>query len=851
MMNFIKKYPSTFSGLIVLFLFMLLGLVRLDLLDSIELKFYDAMMKFKADPEQSKEIIIVDIDNESIEQLGRWPWPRSIIANGISKINSGDPKVIGLNIILSEPEQNAGINELTNLETIFINTLLDDTKEKGLSFIQSINESKANLDNDKKLANAIKNSGRVILPVFFKDTKIPPQENTETTGPLKKHIIKNIRIRKNNQSHTSNDITTPLQQFFESAKGVGHINFGPDVDGSVRRSRLLYNYREMYVPSYSLKIAANYLNIPDNKIRVDLGNAIYLGNQKIPTTPYSELLICFKGSKGPFRSFSFVDVINDKIPFTIFKNNIVLISASASGIINPLNTPTNHAMTVGEFSAQTIWSILNKRFILQPSWDFSMELLLIFILGLFIAIVLPRIKAIPSGIMLLLLFSSLWIFSIYFFISKGIWIRVVYPITELLVGYIVVITVNYFTTETGKEKIELESAESNKMLGLSFQDKGMLDMAFDKFRKVPVDDDMKEIFYNLALDYERKRQYNKAAMAYRLIEQHDKKFKDVHVRIKKLTDASDKIVFGDTNLQSGTLADDLLLSGTGTRPTLGRYELIKQLGKGAMGVVYLGIDPRINRKTAIKTFKFSENFELEQIDKAKEGFFKEAESAGTLSHPNIVTIYDAGEEQDLAYIAMEFLEGHDLKRYTKKISLLPMIKIIQHTTNIADALDYAHQKGIVHRDIKPANIMLLNNGMVKITDFGIARISTSSKTQTGVVKGTPFYMSPEQFSGEKVDGRSDIFSLGVMLFQLLTGELPFQASNPAELMNHIVNMQHPDPRKINPKIIHPIVTVINKALEKDRKLRYQTAGHMASNLKEIVIKINEVVARKKTDINNK
>jgi len=279
------------------------------------------------------------------------------------------------------------------------------------------------------------------------------------------------------------------------------------------------------------------------------------------------------------------------------------------------------------------------------------------------------------------------------------------------------------------------------------------------------------------------------------------------------------MVFGEDFLGDGSAGEGLL--ATGTHSTIGRYEVIKQLGKGAMGVVYLGQDPRINRTTAIKTVRFADDFEPGEAEKMKERFFGEARSAGTLSHPNIVTIYDAGEEQDLAYIAMEYLEGETLEKYTNKGNLLPMRKVIDYVADIADALDYGHQKGIVHRDIKPANIMLLNTGIVKITDFGIARITATSQTRTGVVKGTPYYMSPEQFSGEKVDGRSDIFSLGTMLFQLLTGRLPFYGDNPAALMHQIMNVPHPDPKKINPKIVKPLVTIIDKALEKDQGKRYQ------------------------------
>jgi serine/threonine-protein kinase len=373
----------------------------------------------------------------------------------------------------------------------------------------------------------------------------------------------------------------------------------------------------------------------------------------------------------------------------------------------------------------------------------------------------------------------------------------------------------------------------------------MLDMAFDKFRRCPVDGEMKDILYNLALDFERKRQLNKAAAVYEHIEETDPKFKDVTERKKRLVQASETMVFGDGLLGGGSGGDTLMSTATGTRPTLGRYEVMRQLGKGAMGIVYLGQDPRINRTTAIKTFRFSDDFEPEEAEELKQKFFREAESAGTLSHPNIVTIYDAGDEQDLAYIAMEYLEGSDLEPYTKKDHLLPMRKVIAYVADVADALGYAHDKGIVHRDVKPANIMLLETGVIKITDFGIARITATSQTQTGVVKGTPYYMSPEQISGEKVDGRSDIFSLGVMLYQMLTGELPFKGDNPAALMHQIMNTPHPDPRTYNPKIVKPLVFILNKALEKDRDKRYQKAAQMAAHLRELGSKLDAVLMKKK------
>ncbi|MFH2219898.1 MAG: FHA domain-containing serine/threonine-protein kinase [Pseudomonadota bacterium] len=266
--------------------------------------------------------------------------------------------------------------------------------------------------------------------------------------------------------------------------------------------------------------------------------------------------------------------------------------------------------------------------------------------------------------------------------------------------------------------------------------------------------------------------------------------------------------------------------------TIGRYKIVSKLGQGAFGIVYLGMDPFIKRNVAIKISQPTS-------DTARELFFKEAQSAGRLNHPGMVAIHDVGIEKKFCYITMEYLEGETLRKYTRSHNLLPMRKVIDYMADITNALDYAHQQGIIHRDIKPANIMLLKNGMVKITDFGTAKIVDLSQTQTGVLQGTPYYMSPEQSAGEKVDKRSDIFSVGVMLFQLLTGKLPFHGATPWLLRNEILNQPHPDPREYNPEIIEPVVAIIDKSLEKDRKRRYQRASQMAAHLRQVAKTIDE------------
>ncbi len=279
---------------------------------------------------------------------------------------------------------------------------------------------------------------------------------------------------------------------------------------------------------------------------------------------------------------------------------------------------------------------------------------------------------------------------------------------------------------------------------------------------------------------------------------------------------------------------DIHAALNGPPAMLGRYKVLKELGRGSMGVVYLGKDPTIQRFVAIKTMQLNEIDDADKLQDVKARFFREAESTGRLSHPNIVTIFDAGEEHDLGYIAMELLQGTTLKDWSRKPNLMPFQKVIPILATVAEAMDYAHQQGVVHRDIKPANIMLTNDETVKIMDFGIAKMATSSKTQTNIVMGTPTYMSPEQIAGKKVDGRSDMFSLAVVMFELLTGRPPFMADNVSALLFAIAHTPHPSLRAIRPDVPPILKDVLDRALHKDPVHRYRRANEFALELRSCV-----------------
>ena len=263
---------------------------------------------------------------------------------------------------------------------------------------------------------------------------------------------------------------------------------------------------------------------------------------------------------------------------------------------------------------------------------------------------------------------------------------------------------------------------------------------------------------------------------------------------------------------------------------LGRYEVLGELGQGAMGVVYKARDPLIDRVVAIKTINLA--LAMDEKEEFENRFYQEAKAAGRLSHPNIVTIYDVGKNGDVAYIAMEFLEGRELRDIMDDGKLLPIEQVLDIVAQVAQGLAYAHEHDIVHRDVKPSNVMIVRGNHVKITDFGIARMPSSAvQTQTGMVLGSPKYMSPEQVMGKPIDQRSDIFSLGVMLFEMLTGQAPFNGDNVNAIMYQTLNAIPSPPNSLNPDVPEMINFIVAKALAKKVEDRYQNALDFAVDLR--------------------
>ena len=807
-----------------------------DLVRSLERKAYDLGVQASSRTPLDR-VAVIAIDDASIANLGRWPWPRDRHAKMTDLLVGGKAKVIANTTFFFEPQIDPGYTYVTRLLDLY--KLAAEAAEPAPEIEQigkTLKEAEVALNTDRILADSFAQAGNVVLPMLF--TLGEPKGRPDKALPefVTKNGLPKVTENTGDVWPTA-ALQFPIDGLGSKASAIGHLNANADVDGAVRTESLVLRHYDQYYPSLSLMIAAKSLNLGPADIRVQLGQEVRLGNLRIPTDQETQMNTFFykdREGKPAFQVDSFYDVLSGKIPVSKYQDKIVLIGATAAGVGTSQVTPVSPAMAPVLTLAHAVSSILQEHFFVTPAWGIWASIGVFVLIAAYLIALLPRLSAgvgaISTALILLVVVGT----HFGLMVGAAIWIQLMASAALLLVGHILLTTKRFLMTERGKEKSEADSAESNRMLGLAFQGQGQLDMAFDKFRKCPLDDSLMENIYNLALDFERKRQFNKAEAAFRYMADYNPKFRDLEQRLNRAKAMSETVMLGGAG--GRTNASTMMLDGGQVeKPMLGRYQIEKELGKGAMGVVYLGRDPKINRVVAIKTMALAQEFEADELIEVKERFFREAETAGRLNHQYIVTMYDAGEEHDLAYIAMEFLKGKDLVPYTKPGALLPLPLVMSIVARVAEALSYAHANQVVHRDIKPANVMYEpESDQVKVTDFGIARITDSSKTKTGMVLGTPSYMSPEQLSGKKIDGRSDLLSLGVTLYQMACSQLPFTGDSMAQLMFKIANEVQPDIRTVNPQVPDCLAAIIERALCKDMAQRYQTGDEMAKDLRACI-----------------
>ena len=816
-----------FIGLIVTLLFLVLGIS--GNLRSLDLKAYDWGVRFASSRPANPNVVIIAIDDKAVQQLGSWPWPRDILASVTDKISAAKPAVIGYGVPFDTRQSSYGLKYIEKLKKAIGRSKANTRYVQGL-----LRSAEDGLDTDRLFAQSLQRAGPVVLATPYDlASRDEPNEALTVPAELRHFTVKvtNIPERRSwisklfipNPVPVTDYIYSPIPELSRYATAMGLMNTGLNHQEQARREPLLMQYGKDYIPSFSLMVVARYLRLTANNIQVKLGDAITIAYEPIATDKKYRIYPYFyqgKNNQTPFKTYSILDVIHNKVAQRSLRDKAVLIGFTQRQARVRLDSPLGVQLTPVEFTAHTVSSLLNDDLYRVPASGPWIQCLVLLLVGAYLMFALPRFRF-STGLAFTVVLA-LGLLNVHFIlmIGRSTWIPLMVPLLALIVGHLLLGVKHFVVSSAGRIQGELSSA--NLLLGQSFHTQNQLDQAFERYRKCSVNDTVLEYLYNLGLDYERKRQFNKAVSVFEYIEQKNPTYRDIADRVKRSKEAANNYVV--SSAATANMGSTLILENSGVqKPKLGRYTLERELGRGAMGMVYLGRDPKIGRTVAIKTMVLAQEFEGDKLDEVKERFFREAETAGRLNHPNIVTIYDVGEDEDLSYIAMDYLKGDNLLAFCKSDSLLPAKEVFECMLKVSNALEYAHQNSVVHRDVKPANILYdRETGVLKVTDFGVACLTDSSKTKTGTILGSPSYMSPEQLAGLKVDGRSDLFSLGVTLYQMLTGELPFIGESLASLMYKIANEKHPDVRLFRPDLPACVSRIINKALAKDAAKRFET-----------------------------
>ncbi len=769
-----------FVGVVVTLLFLAAYQYAFQPFQRMEVMAYDYQLSSSEDPADSR-IVLINMDKQSLTAA-----VQPMIASVIDKLSAAGATVIALDQLYDKSDEMANAGEAV-------------------------------------LQQAVRRSGMTLLPLFA--TVLTSHEYANDILP---HELAGLSISHVNATDVAAEpikastLRYPYASLIQASAGVGHLSVFGDADGVVRSEPLAITYAGKYFPSMPLMLAARVLNIPLADIRINLGTDIELGAMNLATDAMLRMYPYFPNAAhtDDFSSYTLQQVLSEQMDADTFKDKIVLIGSSEKLLMTPAGSMSRMA-----FTGDVLQSILQDRYISRPAWAHAVEMGLLLLIGLYLIVLLPRLTprlAVPlSAALLLILVAAEW----ETLDSYAVWLQTLSAALLLVSGHLLFVATQLLFDRNRQPQVRSGLDETNRMLGLSFKSQGMLDKALEKFLACPFDEDMAQILYDLAQAFERKREFDQAVAAYTHVMNQQADFRDVQVRLIQAKNAQQAGEGKDAN----SALSSLLKNGD-SNPVLGRYEIISELGKGGMGTVYLGRDPKINRQVAIKTMALSQEFEPDELEEVKAKFFHEAEIAGMLNHPNIVTIFDAGDEYDLAYIAMEFLDGVDLVSYTKKGKLLPVTTTLKIIAKVAEALRYAHAHGVIHRDIKPANIMILKNKSVKVTDFGIAHINESSKKRSGTVLGTPSYMSPEQLSGKQLDGRSDLFSLGVMLYELVSSVRPFRAASISKLMFKIAKQPHTDVRQHNADVPECVSRLIDHLLTKKADQRIESADAVLARI---------------------
>jgi CHASE2 domain-containing sensor protein/tRNA A-37 threonylcarbamoyl transferase component Bud32 len=780
----------------------------------------------------SGKVILVGIDQHAIDEIGPWPWSWKRVADMVSSLDQAGVSTIGMMLPLEFSQAH------------YLDTVTNDEMPKIPAKIQSeISDLLEKINPDTVLSRAFIKSGKIVLSVPYwlgdssgggnrKNTNLDWVNKLPAIHSMKRPFstLASAVYGQSDQSVAIGD--TPFSVARDSAIAIGLALSGYE-KGQLLSEPLAIQYDNQFLPSFALQVTNHFKNIALNDTEVSLLKGIRAGNGYIKTDArlhfYPRLNQDNSGTLH-LPTYSATELFNNKIPRKILRNKIVLVGLNDRQLTKFSHSYGNQMVPPLEWSGHLINSMLEDNAIKTPAWSLALQRVLIVMLALYLIALPWRLRG-QVGIGISIVISAILVnTSLISLLVYTVWLPFTLPALFVLLGQLLVFIHHQWVQAFLSLQTETSSAHSE--LALNLQGQGKLEKALDYFKKCPLDSKNMGNLYNLALEFERRRQFNLAITIYEYLMQTDENYRDIKDRHERHLSVPDQKILSSSNgnhTKTALIVDHPNVA----QPIIGRYEIEEVLGQGAMGIVYKGKDPKIGRTVAIKTLALSQEFDSKQIEAVRRRFYREAETAGRLNHPNIVTIYDVGEEHDLAYIAMDYIKGVGLEQHANPEDLLPIKEVFEIGITAAAALDYAHNLDVVHRDVKPGNIIYdKSNSKLKITDFGIACLTDNSRTRTGTILGSPSYMSPEQLEGHDLDGRSDLFSLGVTLYQLFTGHLPFIGESMTALAYKIANSKPTSVRKVRPELPACLTRVLNKALEKKSKQRYQNGEQFIDALQK-------------------
>ena len=757
----LKKFSGSILYILISLLVLSLYLDRHETLEKFELTIQDAMYQFRGKKDVAQDIVIVGIDDRSLSALGKWPWNRDKIAGLIDAIAAQMPKTIALDMTFGpdEHQQAAGFNDT--------------------------------------LAKSIAGAGCVVLGYYY-------SQSDAGAGSLLPASLTKGAYRKFDDPAlfakypplVATKLYPPESSLADSAVGVGFVNVTIEKDRKVRWQPVLVGFRGEFFPAMQVVAAAHYLGINPDQLGIRVGRAVTLGARAIPTDHYGQMSINFNGPAGTFKYYSAADIVNKQTAPAELAGKLVVVGFSAYGATNVYATPISHKFSGLELDANVLENILHDNTLKGASERINVSFFIIIAIGLFSALILPKVSLLNRIAVLVLFLVVLLNINYILFSSFNQVTKTFYPALEI-VFFLAAAPI----LKTAKEEKQDDDADDEVDYESLLSSSQKISMSSWEPPPLPP------------------RQQVQTAAG----------------RVSTVSGKSP--LAGEATMPARSTSRAGVATALDTTPAdhFGRYKILRPIGKGAMGMVFHGLDPAIDRPVALKTIRVDQGADEEETNELRERLMREAKAAGKLSHPNIVTIYDVGQEGTTQYIAMEYLQGNTLELLLKDGVDWDYRTISRVMIQVCEALDYAHENGIVHRDIKPANIMIVDKLKVKVMDFGIARLDKSaSMTQTGTALGTPNYISPEQLKGQPVDRRSDIFSLGVVFYEVLTHEKPFKGDTLSALIYSILHTDPPRPSEINLDIPRIFDKIVAKALVKDPDLRFQRAKDVSDILRKLI-----------------